>query len=106
MPERITRQLLAVLEAVSADPSREWYGLELMQTARLSSGTLYPILHRLVRDGWLVRTREAPSETGGARRRLYRLTGVGERCATEVLTARSASKRPPSAPLRRGLLPA
>jgi PadR family transcriptional regulator PadR len=106
MPERITRQLLAVLAALADDPSREWYGLELMQTAHLSSGTLYPILHRLVSDGWLVRTREAPSENGGSRRRLYKLTGVGARCAAEVLTARSTSERRPGAPLRPGLLPA
>jgi DNA-binding PadR family transcriptional regulator len=107
MPERITRQLLAVLEAISADPSREWYGLELMEATGLSSGTLYPILHRLVSDGWLVRTREAPSEAGGSSRRLYKVTAIGARDGIETLTARGASaRRPATGRRRRGLLPA
>ncbi len=54
MPERITPQLLAVLAALVADPTQEWYGLQLMDATALSSGTLYPILHRLVADGWLI----------------------------------------------------
>jgi DNA-binding PadR family transcriptional regulator len=77
MPRRITKQLLALLDVVTDDPTREWYGLELMAATGLSSGTLYPLLHRLVADGWLVRTQEKPSEKGGASRRLYRLTAVG-----------------------------
>jgi PadR family transcriptional regulator PadR len=93
MPERITKQLLKVLEALVADSGRQWYGLELMDATKLSSGTLYPILHRLVQDGWLVRTGDAPSDLGGTGRRLYALTGVGERAASRVLAERAAPKR-------------
>jgi DNA-binding PadR family transcriptional regulator len=91
MPERITRQLVAVLEALTDDAVREWYGLEMMEATGLSSGTLYPILHRLVADGWLVRTREASSEVGGSGRRMYRLTGVGAQFASDLLASRSAA---------------
>jgi PadR family transcriptional regulator, regulatory protein PadR len=69
------------------DPSKDWYGLELMEAARLSSGTLYPLLQRLVRDGWLERTGEAPSDRGGASRRIYRMTGHGVRSADALLAA-------------------
>jgi DNA-binding PadR family transcriptional regulator len=93
MPERITRQLVAVLEALTDDAVREWYGLEMMEATGLSSGTLYPILHRLVADGWLVRTREASSEVGGSGRRMYRLTGVGAQFASDLLASRSARTR-------------
>lgn len=106
MPERITKQLLCVLDVLMADPSREWYGLEFMEITGLSSGTLYPILHRLVRDGWLVRTREVPSETGGTGRRLYRLTGTGARCATELLASRKVSNRRAVPRLQPGVQPA
>lgn len=98
MPERITKQLLAVLEVFIGDPGREWYGLEVMNGAKLSSGTLYPILHRLVEDGWLLRTRDVASEAGGPGRRLYQLTGVGEKAATELLASRRP--RPQRAPVR------
>jgi DNA-binding PadR family transcriptional regulator len=93
VPERITKQLLKVLEALLSEPGREWYGLELMDATKLTSGTLYPILHRLVQDGWLARQGAAPSDRGGPGRRLYVLTGVGEQAASSILAERSEPKR-------------
>jgi DNA-binding PadR family transcriptional regulator len=106
MPERITGQLERVLSALVADVHREWYGLELMEYTRLSSGTLYPILHRLVEDGWLVRTREARSDRGGTGRRLYKLTGVGELAARDVLKSRELRRASASARVGRRVRPA
>jgi DNA-binding PadR family transcriptional regulator len=48
---------------------------------RLPEGTVYPVLHRLEREG-LVRSRW--TEASGRRRRVYRLTRRGE----EALAAR------------------
>src|SRR5580765_1489401 len=93
VPERITRQLLAVLEAFMDDPSRDLYGLEIMELAHISSGTLYPILHRLVDDGWILRACEAPSGRGGPARRMYRLTAAGRLHAIELFEERGLSKR-------------
>jgi DNA-binding PadR family transcriptional regulator len=103
MPQRITKQLVAVLVALLTDPRREWYGLELMEGTGLSSGTLYPILHRLVTDGWLERTRDIPSEAGGTERRMYRLTGLGELAAANVLAAQENRARASAPRLRSGL---
>lgn len=59
---------------------QEWvYGVELMEELgrhgyTLSPGTLYPILHQLAAQGWLI------SQTrivGGKRRKEYRLTEQG-----------------------------
>lgn len=94
MPQRITNQLLALLEAMMADLNREWYGLELMEATNLSSGTLYPLLHRLVADGWLERTREVPSEDGGRSRRLYKLTGQGTLSADSLLSEKATKRTP------------
>lgn len=88
MPERVTPQLLAVLEALLEKPTEERYGLDLMDATGLSSGTLYPTLHRLVASGWLEKTRDAPSESGGSGRRLYRLTGVGQLASQEIIESR------------------
>ena len=101
MPQRITAQFLALLITILTDSEREWYGLELMEETGLSSGTLYPLLHRLVDDGWLARTRDAPSELGGTGRRLYKLVGTREAAAREIV----ASRARPAAERRRALKP-
>ena len=43
---------------------------------RFRHGTLYPILHRLEEEGLI---RGSWSKTGGRRRKVYSLTGAGER---------------------------
>lgn len=96
MPERMTKPTLRLLAILLGDPCREWYGLELMELADLPSGTAYPMLHRLEADGWLISTREAidPANEGRPKRRLYRLTGLGEAETRRVVAARNA---PPTA---------
>jgi DNA-binding PadR family transcriptional regulator len=49
---------------------------------RLSTGTLYGIIKRLVSDGLIVELRSRPSETDDERRRYYRLTARGRQVAT------------------------
>lgn len=106
MPERITQQLLKVLTTLLSDPHREWYGLELMDATKLTSGTLYPILHRLVSDGWLARHGAQPSDRGGPGRRLYILTGIGEQAATRLVAERTTPRRrTPHRPPRPGAQP-
>jgi len=58
-------------------------GAEIARSAKLASGTLYPILMRLEEAGW-VESRwetEDPHELGRPRRRLYQATGLGIRKA-------------------------
>ena len=49
---------------------------------RLSTGTLYGIIKRLLNDGLIAELRSRPSETGDERRRYYRLTPQGRQVAT------------------------
>jgi DNA-binding PadR family transcriptional regulator len=49
---------------------------------RLSTGTLYGIIKRLLADGMIVELRSRPSETDDERRRYYRLTSQGRQAAT------------------------
>jgi PadR family transcriptional regulator PadR len=66
---------------------KELYGLQIPQaieeasegTRKMQIGTLYPVLHSLEKKG-LVESRwgdEGRDERGGARRRYYKLTGLG-----------------------------
>ena len=74
---------------------------------RLSTGTLYGIIKRLLNDGLIVELRSRPAETDDERRRYYRLTPRGRQVATaeaermdEILSvarSRNLLKRPRTA---------
>jgi len=50
---------------------------------RLSPGTLYRSIQRMLEDALIVETRERPApEDDDERRRYYRITGLGERVVT------------------------
>ena len=67
----------------------EWYGFDLADQTKLKSGTMYPLLARLEKAGWLTsRTEDVdPHLVGRPRRRLYALTGEGELAARQELTS-------------------
>src|SRR5262245_27094999 len=44
-------------------------------------GMLYPVLHRLEKQGWVVATERLSDD--GRRRRYYRITPAGRRCLAE-----------------------
>ncbi len=79
-----------------ADDDRHGYGIIQDVTARtggklkLSPGTLYRSLQRMLEQGWIVESGERPDpEFDDERRRYYRLTPLG-RSAAQVETARLA----------------
>ncbi|HEY1488747.1 MAG TPA: PadR family transcriptional regulator [Micromonosporaceae bacterium] len=75
----MTTSVLRVVSAMLTDPSAERYGLDLMHDTDLASGTLYPILVRLERAGWVSSHWEDidPVAEGRPNRRYYRLTADG-----------------------------
>jgi len=85
----LTSQTHAVLAALLSDPGHPHYGLEIAQEADLKSGTIYPILARLERMGWVSSEWEEIDEAaaGRRRRRYYRLTGDGASAASHELFA-------------------
>jgi DNA-binding PadR family transcriptional regulator len=88
---RLSHQTLRVLkvflDAFSEDVRAELAGADLMQAARVSSGTLYPILVRLERAGVLASRweEERPEALGRPRRRFYRITPAGLELARNAL---------------------
>jgi PadR family transcriptional regulator, regulatory protein PadR len=85
-----------------ADPGAQHHGYDLMKAARLSSGTLYPMLARLQQEGLLTADWEpqAGEPSGRPPRRYYQLTGEGSRVARMEL-ARGSSASAASPPARR-----
>lgn len=79
--------------------NKELYGLQIPQAIaeasngkrKMGMGSLYPILHALEKKG-LVESRwgdERREERGGARRRYYKLTGLGTVVLDEIISFRS-----------------
>ena len=68
-----------VLRAFLEVPAQEQYGFGLMRSTQVKSGSLYPILESLERDGWIESREEEIDERaeGRPRRRMYRLTDRG-----------------------------
>jgi PadR family transcriptional regulator, regulatory protein PadR len=84
MSRRPSRQTVAVLAAMAADPAEWRYGYELGREVSLKAGSLYPILMRLADRGLLESTWEAEPPAGRPPRHLYRLTAAGVTAAAEA----------------------
>ncbi|GIE10379.1 PadR family transcriptional regulator [Paractinoplanes ferrugineus] len=78
-PVRVTAAVSKVLAVFLEDPEADRYGLDLMRASGHPSGTLYPILLRLQRAGWVDAIWEDvdPVAAGRPARRYYRLTPDG-----------------------------
>jgi PadR family transcriptional regulator, regulatory protein PadR len=86
---RMSRQTVAVLVSLLAEPTSWRYGYDLSRETGLKSGTLYPILMRLTADSWL-QTRWEEAEPGRPPRHMYRLTTNGLRQARQFVTEAKA----------------
>jgi PadR family transcriptional regulator len=84
---RMTLQTMRLVGKMLQDPDASYYGLDLSRVTGLKSGTLYPILARLEKAGWLDSEWEVldPREAGRPARRLYRLNPDMERVARVTL---------------------
>jgi PadR family transcriptional regulator PadR len=70
------------------------YGLRIAKETGLATGTIYPILARLERAGWVGSYWDSDDdpEVRGSRKRYYRLTQRGREQAKEVLEAKAAAR--------------
>jgi DNA-binding PadR family transcriptional regulator len=95
---RLTLQAARVIRIFLEDPTKPRYGLELMQLAGLSSGTLYPMLARFEHAGWLAGGKENPENinplaAGRPPRRVYTITDEALPAARAQLAALSEEFR-------------
>lgn len=91
MIRRPSRQTVAVLAALAADPTAWRYGYELGQDVGLKAGTLYPILMRLSDRELLEHCWEPDAPAGRPPRHLYRLTPSGLHFAADHLPQPAAT---------------
>lgn len=77
---RLTPALRAVLECLS-DAESEMWGLQISTRTGRPTGTIYPLLERLERAGYLQSRWETDVDRTGPRRRLYSLLPAGRQWA-------------------------
>ena len=107
---RLSDEAAATLRLFLDDPKREWFGLEIIRTAGIRSGSLYPILHRLDGQGVLTARWEpldVATAAGRRPRRQYRLHPGGARRAQALYDEWAAvQEQPRPAPPRPRTAPA
>jgi PadR family transcriptional regulator, regulatory protein PadR len=89
---RLSKQTLLLLDALLVHPSHWQHGYSLSQQTELASGTLYPILMRLEKSGWLETRWEDAAVPGRPPRHFYRLSANGRGWAREELRAARETK--------------
>jgi PadR family transcriptional regulator, regulatory protein PadR len=93
---RLSHQRLKVLARFFDQPGDELSGADIMRLTSLASGSLYPILY-VFEEGGLLKSRwetEDPQALGRPRRRLYKLTALGERTARAAAADFAALMQP------------
>lgn len=93
----LTPRMAQVIKVFLEEPSKPRYGFELMRITGLASGSLYPVLARFERQGWLVLGTEDvdPKKEGRPARRFYTITGEAEVAAERQLRELHERFRPP-----------
>ncbi|MFF1718680.1 PadR family transcriptional regulator [Streptomyces sviceus] len=86
----MTKTTLEVLD-VLYQGAEKLYGLKIAQGTGLMTGTVYPILARLEKAGWVTSVWEEGEgpDVRGARRRFYQLTPMGREHARAALAERA-----------------
>ncbi|WP_239127726.1 PadR family transcriptional regulator [Asanoa siamensis] len=87
---------MRILEVFLEDPTVERYGLDVMRATGYPSGTVYPILTRLLGAQWLRAHWEDinPATAGRPARRWFQLTPHGVECARAELAAYRQRRAP------------
>jgi DNA-binding PadR family transcriptional regulator len=77
---------LRVLKLLLEMPLERRSGADISRRVPVGSGTLYPMLARLEKVGWVTSEWEVidPSEAGRPRRRFYKLSALGQTKAREA----------------------
>ena len=89
---RVTAATVDVLKSLIGAGEATW-GLRIVKEAGRPPGTVYPVLDRLERAGWVVSAWEDDAGRAGPRRRLYELTADGAIAATSMVAEFKARVR-------------
>lgn len=95
-PMRKTHVRVQVALALMEDPAGRQWGYDLSKRARVRSGSLYPVLHRMLEEGWLSdgwEEAQAPRAKMRPPRRYYTVTAKGAEALGALLAQAEADSR-------------
>jgi PadR family transcriptional regulator PadR len=97
-PPHLSRKEALIMEILLERPAAELYGLELVRNSRkrLKRGTVYVTLGRLEDKGFIESREEIQPNMPGMPRRLYKVTGYGQRVYELLQQAREARHLTPA----------
>ena len=90
--QRIGKATVDVLSVLLGADEPRW-GLEIIKLTGRPSGSVYPLLDRLERAGWVTSEWDDDAERRGPRRRMYRLTAEGAVEARKVIARAAPAPR-------------
>ncbi|MEU6680295.1 PadR family transcriptional regulator [Streptomyces sp. NPDC046925] len=91
---RLTQATIGVLnELLDASQEEPTWGLKICVQADLGSSTVYPVLDRLSKLGWVISWSESTPHPGRPPRRFHALTADGRTQVRQLLEQRSARRR-------------
>lgn len=90
---RVTPATVDVLTCLIGAADATW-GLLIIRDSGRPAGTVYPLLERLERSGWVESEWDDDDTRTGPRRRLYRLTSDGAEAARATIKKFSARPAP------------
>lgn len=104
---RRTHALVQVAAALMERPADRHWGYDLSKRADVRSGVLYPILRRMLEEGWLADGWEDTTQqrtAGRPPRRYYEITERGAQELGAVLTLAAREARSTTPVLRPGVV--
>jgi PadR family transcriptional regulator, regulatory protein PadR len=92
--KRRTKALVEVAFAIMETPDERLWGYDLSKRSGVRSGVLYPMLARMLDDGWLTDGWEDPTNIAEKRppRRYYELTDLGRLELAALQRVRESSR--------------
>jgi len=89
----VTLAVLDILDAVASAPEgTPAWGLKLCEQTGLGTGTVYPVLDRLLRARWITDRWEEPPPADRPPRRFYEITGEGRTALNAAMAAQAARR--------------
>ncbi|RSN52641.1 PadR family transcriptional regulator [Amycolatopsis sp. WAC 04182] len=91
---RVTHALVQVAVAIMANPDDRQWGYALSRQSGVRSGVMYPILRRMLEEGWVKDGWESADEATKRRpRRYYLLTDRGRQALGALLVSAQSDPR-------------
>lgn len=87
---RVTKQTLSVLRAFLDSGDTPVWGLALSKQLQIPTGSIYPMLDRLVENGWLQFSWEDDAARLGPRKKLYKFTEAGAKESKRLLVEKES----------------